>query len=179
MESPSQIKLREPLLVLVAAVLLIWWGINAFNTGNVLWFLPLQPVHQPSRIIVRDYGTAVTLQAGTAGYDELTEALNQSLGNFANRELIPIGLGEETLRRYHEEELVLEVYYPEPVRFNTSVRLTGVNQLLIPIDATHDGQGYVFIGSNGQWRVGAMVMENDEPLMEAMGELGYLEGISR
>jgi len=179
MEPPSSIKLREPLLVLVAAVLLIWWGINAFNTGNLLWFLPFQPVHQPSRIIVRDFGTAVTLQPGAAGYNELTEALNQSLASFGNRELIPIGLGEETLRRYHEEELVLEVYYPEPVRFNTSVRLTGVNQLLIPIDATHDDQGYVFIGRDGQWRVGAMVIENDEPLMEAMSELGYLEGLSR
>lgn len=175
MESPSKIKLREPLLVLVAIVLLIWWGTNAFNTGNALWFLPFQPLHQPGRIIVRDYGTAVTLQPGTAGYDELTEALNQVLGDFVNRELIPIGLGEETLRRYHEEELVLEVYYPEPVRFNTSVRLTGVNQLLIPIDATHDGQGYVFIGRDGQWRVGAMVMADDEALLATMSELGYLE----
>ena len=175
MESPSNIKLREPLLVLVAAVLLIWWGINAFNTGNLLWFLPFQPVHEPSRIIVREYGTAVTLQPGAAGYNVLSEALNESLADFGNRELVDVGLGEETLRRYHEEELVVEVYYPEPVRFNTSVRLTGINQLLIPIEATHDDRGYVFIGRDGQWRIGAMVMENDEPLMEAMSELGYLE----
>lgn len=175
METSPKFRLREPLLILIAAILLIWWGINALNTGNVFWFLPYQPVHQPSRIIVRDYGTTVTLQPGVAGYNELTNALNETLAAFRNRELIPIGLGEETLRRYHEEELVVEVHYPGPVRFNTAVRLSGVNQLLIPIDGTHDNQGYVFIGRNGQWRAGAMVVESDGPLLRAMRELGYLE----
>lgn len=175
METLPNFKLREPILVLVAAILLIWWVINALNTGNPLWFLPFQPTYQPSRIIVRDYGTAVTLRPGDDGYDELTEALNETLSDFRNRDLIPIGLGEETLRRYHEEELVVEVYYPEEVRFNTAVRLRGVNQLLIPIDATHDDQNYVFIGSNGQWRAGAMVVESDEPLRQRMREMEYLE----
>lgn len=175
METLPNFKLREPILVLVAAILLIWWVINALNTGNPLWFLPFQPTYQPSRIIVRDYGTAVTLRPGDDGYDELTEALNETLSDFRNRDLIPIGLGEETLRRYHDEELVVEVYYPEEVRFNTAVRLRGVNQLLIPIDATHDDQNYVFIGSNGQWRAGAMVVESDEPLRQRMREMEYLE----
>jgi hypothetical protein len=174
MDRLPEFKLKEPLLILVGAILIIWWALNAFNTGNALWFLPFQPTYQPSRIIVRHYGTAVTLQPGMNGYLEITDALNQSLSAFKNTSLVPLGLSDETMRRYNEEELALEVYYPSPIRFNTPIRMNQINQLLIPIDGTHDGAGNVFLGSNGYWLAGVLQMQDSEPLLAALRQLGYL-----
>jgi hypothetical protein len=172
---PSRIRLREPVIILVLIILLAWWLLNTLNTGNALWFLPIQPTYEPSRIVVRNYGTAVTLQPGMDGFLELSQALNQIFSAFKNNALISLGLGDETLRRYHEEELVIEVYYPGYITFNTPARMSRINQVLIPIDATHGDRGYVFLGSNGRWLVGAMVVEDPTPLLEAMRQLGYLQ----
>ncbi|MCA9923287.1 MAG: hypothetical protein KC419_15060 [Anaerolineales bacterium] len=175
MYSLPKIKIWEPLLILIGVGLGILWLINALNTGNALWFLPIQPIYEPSRIVIRNYGETVTIRRGEPGYAEISEALNETLSAFDNTALISIGLSEETMRRYNEEELVLEAYYADDVEFNTPVRMQGVRQLLFPVDATHAGNRYVFIGSNGQWRVGAMVVADDTPLRDVMRTLGYLQ----
>ncbi len=176
METLPKFKLREPLLILVVSILGIWWLINTMNSGNPLWFFPIQPTYQPSRIVVHEYGTAVTLLPGMDEYDRLTTALNASLtGGFKNTALSSLGLSEETLRRYNERELALEIYYGEYIRFNTPIRMNKINQLLIPIDGTHSGYGYIFMGSSGAWRVGAIEVKNDDPLLMTMRELGYLK----
>lgn len=170
-----KIKLWEPLLILIGVAAGILWLLNTLNTGNPLWFLPIQPIYEPSRIIVRNYGETVTIHRGEPGYAELSQALNETLSGFENIALVPIGLSEETLRRYNEEELVVEAYYADEVEFNTPVRMQGVKQLLVPIDATHAGKRYLFLGANGEWRAGAMVVKDDTPLRNAMRVLGYLQ----
>ncbi len=177
MEPSPKFKLREPLMILVLVFLAIFWAINALNTGNAFWFLPYQPTFQPSRIVVRNFGETVDLQLGSPGFSELAQALNETFANgFDNTELVSIGLSDETLRRYAEEELVIEVYYGQDVAFNTRVRMVGVTQLLVPLEGTHADRRYLFFGGRGAWRVGAMVMNDDAPLRNAMRELGYLTG---
>ena len=176
MEHPSNIKLWQPIVTLVVIVLLIIYLLNVFNTSNWLWFLPYQPTYQPTRIIVHNYGKTETLQPGTPGYTELTDAMNEAFANgFNSTALVNIGLSDETLRRYNEEELVIEAHYPVEVRFNTPVRMKNVRSLIVPVDATHDGNRYLFMGSNGLWLAGALVMSDDAPIMNAMMALGYLE----
>jgi hypothetical protein len=79
------------------------------------------------------------------------------------------------MRQYHEEALVVEVYYPQNIRFNTIARMERVNQLLIPVEGPHAGRRYLFIGYNGSWLAGVLVMSDDQPLHEALRALGYLE----
>ena len=177
MDTIPKFKLREPLLILIGVFVLIYWIINALNTGNIFWFLPVQPTFQPTRIVVRNYGQTVDLQPGAPGFSELSQALNDTFANgFDSTALVSIGLADETMRRYAEEELVIESYYGQDVSFNTRIRMNKVTQLLIPIDGTHADQRYLFIGGRGEWRVGAMVMSDDTPLREAMRQLGYLSG---
>lgn len=177
MDTIPKFKLREPLLILIGVFVLIYWIINALNTGNIFWFLPVQPTFQPTRIVVRNYGQTVDLQPGAPGFSELSQALNDTFANgFDSTALVSIGLSDETMRRYAEEELVIESYYGQDVSFNTRIRMNKVTQLLIPIDGTHADQRYLFIGGRGEWRVGAMVMSDDTPLREAMRQLGYLSG---
>lgn len=177
METLPKFKLREPLLILVFAFLFIFWTINALNTGNIFWFLPVQPTFQPTRILVRNYGQTIDLQPGAPGFTELSQALTETFANgFDNNALVSIGLSDETLRRYAEEELVIESYYGQDISFNTRVRMNGITQLLIPLDGTHADARYLFMGGNGDWRAGAMVLTDDSPLRNAMRELGYLSG---
>lgn len=177
METLPKFKLREPVLILVFAFLLIFWAINALNTGNILWFLPVQPTFQPTRIVVRNYGQTVNLQPGSPGFTELSNALTETFANgFDNNSLVSIGLSDETLRRYADEELVIESYYGQEISFNTKVRMNNITQLLIPLDGTHADQRYLFFGGRGDWLVGAMVLSDDAPLREAMRQLEYLPG---
>lgn len=168
-------RLWQPVLLAILAFIAIWYGVNFLNTGNPMFFIPVQPEYRPTRILVRNYGTTVTVQPGHPHYEALTAALNSSLSDFSNNDAGTLGLSDETLRRYREEELVLEVYYGTNVVFNTNIRMSGVNQLLIPVDATHAGQGNVFMGTNGRWRVGTLRMTDDSALRDTMRDLGYLQ----
>lgn len=177
METPPKARLREPILILAFVFLIIFWAVNALNTGNAFWFIPFQPTFQPTRIVVRNYGETIDLQLGDPGFSELSAALNETFVNgFDNTSLISIGLSDETLRRYAEEELVIEAYYGEGISFNTRVRMSNVTQLLVPLDGTHADSRYLFFGGRGMWLAGAMVLSDDAPLRDAMRALGYLAG---
>lgn len=169
------IRLWQPLMLVVFALVVVWYGINVLNTGNPMFFIPIQPEYRPARILVRNYGETLTVQPGHPDYEPLVEALNVALGDFSNNDAGTLGLSDETLRRYREDELVLEIYYGEQVVFNTNIRMTGVNQLLIPIDGTHAAQGNVFMGTNGSWRVGTLRMSDSSGLRATLRALGYLQ----
>ncbi|MCA9992635.1 MAG: hypothetical protein H6666_00305 [Ardenticatenaceae bacterium] len=168
-------RLLEPLIILVVIVLAFWYLLNTLNTGNPLWFVPFQPEYTPSRIVVHDYGQSVELRPGDAGFDQLAAALNETLSAFKNRDLVPIGIGDETLRAYYEEGLVVEAFYATEVRFNLPARFEGINTLLIPVDARHAENNYVFLGRNREFLASALQVESREPLDNALRVLGYLE----
>lgn len=163
----------QPLLIFLGAVLFIVYLVGALNTGNWLWVLPIQPDYEPARILIRDQGQVTEYRPGDSGFAELAAALNLAFADFSNLDLIPIGLSDETLQDYNESSLVIEIYYPQDIRFNTIVRMRNVNQLLIPIEGRHAGNRYVFLGADGRWLTGAFVMTNDQPVRDALAALGY------
>jgi hypothetical protein len=165
----------QPFLMAVVAFAFIIYLIGALNTGNWLWVLPIQPHYEPSRIVVRDRGQSVEYRPGIDGFIELSTAIDTALADFANLELIPIGLSEETLQEYNESAVVMEIYYPQDIRFNTISRMSNVNQLMIPIQGRHADLRYVFLGSDGRWLTGALVMDNDQPVRDVMRDLGHIE----
>lgn len=165
--------IKEPLIIFVIIIVVIIWGLNYFNTGNPLWFLPIQPVYRPARVIVHYYGQVTELRPGDAGFDELDEALNETLSNFQNRDLVSIGIGEDTLSRYYNQEFVIEAFYGQNIEFNLPIRMTGINTLLLPIDARHAERNYVFIGNNREYRAGALQVDSRQSLDEALKNIGF------
>ncbi len=172
-ESGPKPSARTPFIIFVVVVLAAIYALNVFNTGNILWFAPIQPSYRPTRIVVRHYGTTTNFRPGDEGYEVLAEALDDTFADFRNTATISLGLSDDTLHAYDTVAFVVEAYYGEDVRFNTPVRMTGVNQLLFPVDARHSGKGYLFMGSNGSWRVGAMQVSDAQPLLSALDGLGY------
>jgi hypothetical protein len=160
---------------MIGAIALIIYLVGALNTGNWLWVLPIQPTYQPSRIVIRDEGNITEYRPGDEGFAELENALNSALADFSNLDLVPLGLSDVTLQEYNESALVMEVFYPRAIRFNTIVRMRNINNLLIPIEGRHAGLRYVFPGSNGTWLSGAFVMADDVPIFDALRTLGYID----
>ena len=165
----------QPFLMMIGAMAFIFYMVGALNTGNWLWILPIQPTYEPSRIVIRDQGQSTEYRPGDAGFTELAEALTTALADFSNMDLVPPGLSDVTLQEYSDTGVVLEAYYPQNIRFNSIVRMSNVNQLLIPIQGRHSGLHYVFPGSDGRWLTGAFVMANDQPIFDALRELGHID----
>lgn len=174
MTHPSKIRIWEPLLTFVVIGAALIYGVNAFNTGNWLWFLrENNEIVQPRSIVVVDYGERVVYQPGMADYDRLATAVTQSLSRMSNTDLISIGLSDQTLTDYATTSLVVELYFDQPVVLNSLARSGEPTQLLVPVDGRHAGGGYVFRGEEGEWWFGALRMANPEPLFAALADIGY------
>lgn len=174
-ERNSRSGILQPFLMMVGAIVLIIYFIGALNTGNWFWILPIQPTYVPSRIVIRNHGQVTEYRPEDPEFAILREALDNAFSDFSNLDLVPIGLSEGTLQEYNESSVVMEIYYPQPIRFNTIVRMSNVNQLLIPIEGRHSGYRYLFPGSDGQWLAGAFVMEDEQPIYTTLRKLGYIE----
>jgi hypothetical protein len=170
-KKPSILK---PLIILVLTIGAIFYLVGLLNTGNPMWPLRSQPTFTPSRVVIRDSGTVTTYEPGDITFDALSAALDSSFSAFTNANLVPLGLSDETLRSYDDGGLVVEVYYPAPIQFNTPARMDNIDQLLIPMRGRHAGNGYAFVGSDGLWLAGALVMRSDEALRTVLRQLGYL-----
>ncbi len=161
------------LLIVFAVVLAVFYGVQFLNTGNALWFLPFQPEYEPRRVVLRGNGDVVRFEPGDPEFDQIATALNAALSDFDNSSLVPIGISQQTVEDYTDNGLVMEILYPQPIQFNTPVRMRNINQLLIPIEGRHAGSRYVFLGNNGLWLAGAMVMTDETPLMDTLRVLGF------
>lgn len=171
-QKPSILKL---LIVVGGSILAIVYLVGLLNTGNVLWFYGSQPQYVPSEVVVLKNGETTTYAPGDPGFDQFTVALDASLSKFSNADLVPIGLSEETLSDYAADGVAIEVYYGQDLEFNLPVRTPNINQLFIPIEGRHAGNSYAFIGSDGKWTMGALVMEQDIELLKVMKLLGYTD----
>lgn len=167
--------LLTPFLMFIGVILLIIWSVGALNTGNWGWFLPFQPTFEPSRIIVREEGRVSDYLPGDPGFELLSAAFDASFADFTNADLVPLGLSDQTLEEYKESATVVEIFYPRDIRFNSVVRMENINHLLIPIEGRHSGKRYVFLGADNKWLAGAMVMKNDQPIIDALDTLGHIQ----
>lgn len=173
MQHPSKIRIIEPFLTFVILGAVAIYLVNALNTGNWLWFQSRATNVRPSRIIIVDHGQRKILTPGQEHFNELADAISQSLSRLNNTDLIGIGLSETTINDYATNSLVLELYFDTPVHFNTMARTGEPTQLLIPIEGRHADGGYVFRGARGEWWFGAVRMADPAPLYSALEQMGY------
>lgn len=165
----------QPFLMMIGIFAIIAYLVGAMNSGNWLWILPIQPKYEPSRVIVRVNGEVTEYRPGIEGFFELATAFDTAFADFSNLDLVPMGLSEETLQEYDQSSVVVEIQYPQDIRFNTIVRMRNVNRLLIPIVGRHAGNRYMFLGTDQGWLTGALVMADDQPILDALRALGHID----
>ncbi len=173
MRPQSTWKVIQPFLWMVIFIVAVFYLINAFNTQNWFWFQNSAVNVRPSRILILHEGERIMVQPGHPNYDLLADAIESSLSHLNNSALVDVGLSEETLADYAAAGLTLELYYDQPVIFNSMARTGKPTQLLIPIEGRHAGSGLVFLGGNGRWWIGAIRMADPSPLMAVLSQLGY------
>lgn len=170
---PSKIRVWEPLLMFLLVGIGLIYGVNAFNTGNLTWFIRENHIVTPSRIVVVNYGERLEVDPTSAEYDMLATAVSQSLSRLNNTDLVSIGLSQQTLADYANDSLVVELYFDEPLSLNTLARTGEPTQLLVPIEGRHAAGGYVFRGDAGEWWFGAVRMGDPQPLLQALAQMGF------
>ncbi len=168
-----RIQLLKPFALFVIVLAAIAYGIIALNSQNLLWFKSQTLNARPDRIIVLHYGEQTLMQPGSPSYDALADAVEESLSQIRSTDLISIGLSPQTLADYQNKALVLQLFYNQPVNFQTLARTGRPTQLLIPIEGRHAGNGYFFRGDDGEWWYGAMRMGDPTPIYQALEQAGY------
>lgn len=174
MNHPSKIRVVEPFVGLALFAAVVFYAINVLNTGNWFWFRSQAVNIRPSRIVIVDQGQRTVISPGHANFIPLATAVESSLSKLNNTDLVGIGLSEQTLADYADDSLVLELYFDQPVVFNSMARTGEPTQLLIPINGRHADGNYVFRGAKGEWWYGAVRMADTAPLMTALESMGYL-----
>lgn len=177
MNHPSKIRVIEPFLLLIGVCAAIVYLVSAFNSGTWLWFQSKAVNVRPSRIVIVNNGQRTVLTAGHANFNNLADAVSQSVSKLSNTDLVSIGLSEQTLEDYATNSLVIELYFDQPLQFNTLARTGKPTQLLIPITGRHAGGGYVFRGQSGEWWFGALRMADPAPLYGALQQMGYTAAV--
>ena len=173
MEHPRKIRVLEPFIGMVLFIILAIYGVNAFNTGNWMWFRGNTVNVRPSRIVIVDHGERTLINQGHPAFEPLVEAAAQSLSDLNNSGIVDVGLSQQTLSDYATDSLVMELHFDSPVIFNTAARTGKPTQLLIPIEGRHADGGLVFRGDKGEWWYGAVRMADPQPLLSTLEQMGF------
>jgi hypothetical protein len=162
------------LLFVIAVLVAIVWVIVAAKTQDPLWPLGGSYIAAPpSRIAIHEQGEMQTILPGDPEYDRLSDAILASVGELDSTRPIDVGLSEEILNGLLTQSTVIEVFFPEPIRYHTAVRIIPPDKLLIPLKGRYAGRAYMFLG-NGEtaYRPGALRMQDDTPLREVLATMG-------
>ncbi len=169
---------RTPLwqvfLIVIAVLAAILWAIVASNTRDPLWFLGGSYIPAPpNRIVIHEKGEMQTILPGDPDYDRLADAILVSVAKLNSPSMIDIGLSEQTMNDFLTQFTVMEVFFPEPIRYHAPVRIIPPDKLLIPLKGRHAGRAYFFLG-NGEapYRAGALRMQDETPLREVLTDMG-------
>jgi hypothetical protein len=163
----------KPLLVGLAFMFLLVYGLVAFNTGDPLWLFGRTAVPAPIRIIIINEGERHIYEPSDPEFNQLAPLIEQGITSLNNNALVGIGLSDGTLYEYNNNQTILEVHYSAPIDFRTSFPTENGSRLLIPLYGSHAGNGLFFRGEGNDWYFGALRMSDPAPLYTALRELGY------
>ena len=136
LKHPKQIRILEPFIFFVVAILVIVYAISALNTGDWLWFMGGTVDATPDRIVIWDHGQKIVLQPGHEDFNELATAVHESLHDFSNTDLISLGFGEDTLTYYESNGVMLELFYNNPVPYRATFTVTDFGHFCRQINVT-------------------------------------------
>ena len=159
------------LVLIIGCILLTYFVSIGFTSRDPLWFSGgFQD--QPSRIVVYHAGQRTELLPGQAGFDELATAVQTSLDQGFAR-LTNVGLSERSRQEAYTQFVTLEAFFDQPAKLHAWFNPGRTTQMLFPITGRHSEMSVVLLGEEDQYRAGAPVLKNMEPIREALKSLGF------
>ena len=149
-------------IIVVLAVALVVYFIIASATGDWLWFSGAFR-ETPNAIVLHCYGETTNLDPGSFHYSKMKEIMNESMSG--SKRWDSLTMSEATYRDYqtNPEMIVVEFFYPEPIRVHTSYKFySHVDNLVIPIDGRHSQTNAVFGQANGIPTGGSLHIDSTE-----------------
>jgi hypothetical protein len=153
---------RNLIIIVVLALVLIVYAIISFATGDWLWF-STSFRETPNAIVLHCYGESVNIEPGTFEFEKLKDIMNESMTG--RKRWDQLSMSEETYQDYqtNSQMIVVEYFYPEPVRVHSTYRFySNVDNFIIPIVGRHSQTNAVFGQANGVPAGGSLHIESTE-----------------
>lgn len=153
---------RNLIIIVVLALILIVYAIISFATGDWLWF-STSFRETPNAIVLHCYGESVSFESGSFQFSKLKDIMNESMSG--RKRWDPLSMSEETYVDYqtNPQMIVVEFFYPEPVRVHSSYKFfSNVDNFVIPIVGRHAQTNAIFGQANGVPTAGSLHIESTE-----------------
>ena len=104
---------------------------------------------------------------GDPGYDPIMDAFADGVSHWQGYEH-GVGLSDENLARYRDQECFLELHYNKPVQVHTRFLYPEARNFFVPLSGTHAEYHRVFAGLTDAPRIGVLNMSGSryETLVE-------------
>jgi hypothetical protein len=153
---------RNLIIIVIVAVVLIIYAIISFATGDWLWFSSSFR-ETPNAIVLHCYGETINLEPGTFNFSKLEDIMNESMSG--RKRWDELSMSTETYQDYqtNSQMIVIEYFYPEPVRVHSTYRFySNVDNFIIPIVGRHAQTNAVFGQANGVPTGGSLHIDSTE-----------------
>jgi hypothetical protein len=163
--NPSLLQL---LVIAIIGVGLLVFLIIAFNTGDLLWFMPgFEGI--PASIQVNCYGQDVVINPGDPSYQAVNEAVNSTLSGSKRWDELSLSDVTQTEYQTSPDAMVIELSYDPPARIHSSYKFfKNFDTLLIPLDGRHASTNTLFGLQRGYIEAGSLHFSTMQPILDAL-----------
>jgi hypothetical protein len=161
--------LIKMLIVVGVFAILVYFFTIVFVAQDLYWFQK-GFAEKPLWVAVYHQGQKTEYRSGQPGYDLLAGAIQKSLNEGVLRQS-GIGMSEETLRDAYEKYTTVEAFFGRPVKLHANYNTGAPTQMIFPITGRHSELSVVFLGTNGTYRINGPVLNNIQPIRDALIQL--------
>ena len=181
---PSIINL---IVIVVVAMALVIYAIISFATGDFLWFSNSFR-ETPNAIVLHCYGESIDIDPGSFHFSKLKQIMNESMTGRKRWDSLTMSEGTYQEYQTNPQMIVLEFFYPEPVRVHSTYKFYSyvdnleaenerlvkirvhstykfysyVDNFVIPIEGRHSQTNAVFGQANGIPTGGSLHIDSTE-----------------
>jgi hypothetical protein len=152
-------------LALLVVLVLLVFIVGMLANDDPFWFLPVFD-ETPRRLVVYQSGCSSILSKGQPNFDELNNAINQTLPHYEGFNST-FGISADSLKDYRATERAVEVFYAQPVTIHTIYRFGHPDSIFIPLSGYFAESRSIFGGRAGDYWAGALRLKSTEPIRRA------------
>lgn len=164
--------LLQALLVMMVMVAVIYYGIVALSTGDMLWFRSDFSA-TPVKMIVYCYGEDQPVNPIDTDFEPLNKLVNAALSG--DKRWDPLSMSDVTYEEYrtHPRMAALELRYSPAVRVHSNTKFfSSVDTLVIPLDGRHVEYNPVFGRNLGEMIPGSFQLGSTASIKEYVSVQG-------